>query len=56
MLKDFAFDVKHGTTTRRQEPIGVCGRITPWNFPINQVVCKGGPRVAAGWHDGAEAQ
>jgi aldehyde dehydrogenase (NAD+) len=48
VLKDFAFDVKHGTTLVAKEPIGVCGLITPWNFPINQVVCKVVPALAAG--------
>jgi aldehyde dehydrogenase (NAD+) len=48
VLKDFAFDVRHGTTLVAKEPIGVCGLITPWNFPINQVVCKVVPALAAG--------
>jgi aldehyde dehydrogenase (NAD+) len=48
VLKDFAFDVKHGTTLVAKEPIGVCGLITPWNFPINQVACKVVPALAAG--------
>jgi aldehyde dehydrogenase (NAD+) len=32
----------------RKEPIGVCGFITPWNWPMNQVVCKVAPALAAG--------
>jgi aldehyde dehydrogenase (NAD+) len=32
----------------RKEPIGVCGLITPWNWPMNQVVCKVAPALAAG--------
>jgi len=32
----------------RQEPIGVCGLITPWNFPINPVMRKVAPALAAG--------
>ncbi len=32
----------------RHEPIGVCGLITPWNWPINQIVCKVAPALAAG--------
>ena len=30
------------------EPVGVCGLITPWNWPINQVVVKVAPALAAG--------
>lgn len=30
------------------EPIGVCGLITPWNWPINQIACKVAPALAAG--------
>ncbi len=30
------------------EPIGVCGLITPWNWPINQIVLKVAPALAAG--------
>ena len=31
-----------------REPIGVCGLITPWNWPINQVALKVLPALAAG--------
>ena len=31
-----------------REPIGVCGLITPWNWPINQVVLKVLPVIATG--------
>jgi aldehyde dehydrogenase (NAD+) len=31
-----------------KEPIGVCGLITPWNWPINQIACKVAPALAAG--------
>jgi aldehyde dehydrogenase (NAD+) len=48
VLKRFAFDMRHGTTLIAKEPIGVCALITPWNFPINQVVCKVAPALAAG--------
>jgi len=37
-----------GTTLIAKEPIGVCGLITPWNWPLNQIVCKVGPALAAG--------
>ena len=48
VLQSFAFDELRGTTLVTKEPIGVCGLITPWNFPINQVVCKIAPALAAG--------
>jgi aldehyde dehydrogenase (NAD+) len=48
VLERFAFDTRHGTTLVTREPIGVCALITPWNFPINQVVCKLAPALAAG--------
>ncbi|ANP90215.1 aldehyde dehydrogenase family protein [Rhizobium leguminosarum] len=37
----------NGDTVRR-EPIGVCGLITPWNWPINQIALKVVPALAAG--------
>jgi aldehyde dehydrogenase (NAD+) len=48
VLKNYQFEEKHGKITLRREPIGVCGFITPWNWPINQVVCKVAPALAAG--------
>ncbi len=48
VLQGFAFDELRGNTLVTKEPIGVCGLITPWNFPINQVVCKLAPAIAAG--------
>src|SRR4029453_482176 len=48
VLETFEFDVKQGSTLVAKEPIGVCGLITRWNFPINQVVCKVVPALAAG--------
>ena len=37
-----------GTTLLVREPIGVCGMITPWNWPLNQIACKVAPALAAG--------
>lgn len=37
-----------GGSLLRHEPIGVCGLITPWNWPINQVAAKVAPALAAG--------
>ena len=47
-LEDFPFAEKLGTTTVVREPIGVCGLITPWNWPMNQVAVKVAPALAAG--------
>ena len=48
VLKDYAFEEVKGTTLFRKEPAGVCGLITPWNWPMNQVACKVAPALAAG--------
>jgi aldehyde dehydrogenase (NAD+) len=42
------FDTLRGSTLMRKEPIGVCGLITPWNWPMNQITCKVAPAIAAG--------
>jgi aldehyde dehydrogenase (NAD+) len=48
ILGYFKFEELHGTTMMRKEPVGVCGLITPWNWPMNQIVCKVAPAIAAG--------
>jgi len=48
VLERFQFEERRGTTLMRQEPIGVCGMITPWNWPMNQIVAKVAPALAAG--------
>ena len=48
ILGRFKFDELQGTTLLRKEPIGVCGLITPWNWPMNQIVAKVAPALAAG--------
>src|SRR3984957_13157734 len=48
VLKNFEFEERHGTTLVVKEPIGVCGLITPWNWPINQIACKVYPALATG--------
>ncbi len=48
VLKNFEFEERHGTTLVVKEPIGVCGLITPWNWPINQIACKVFPALATG--------
>jgi aldehyde dehydrogenase (NAD+) len=48
VLKDYVFEEKRGTTMIVREPVGVCGLITPWNWPVNQIMCKVAPALAAG--------
>lgn len=48
VMETFAFEDDRGSTRLRHEAVGVCGLITPWNWPINQVVVKVGPALAAG--------
>ena len=48
VLKSYEFEHLQGTTLLRREPIGVCGLITPWNWPVNQIACKVVPALAAG--------
>ncbi|MBN9404272.1 MAG: aldehyde dehydrogenase family protein [Burkholderiales bacterium] len=48
VLKGFEFETVHGTTATLYEPVGVVGMITPWNWPINQIMCKVAPALAAG--------
>ena len=48
VLESYSFEWMQGTTLIVREPIGVCGLITPWNWPINQIVCKVAPAIAAG--------
>ncbi len=48
VLTEQKFEYTHNNMIIRKEPIGVCGLITPWNWPINQVVSKLAPCLAAG--------
>jgi aldehyde dehydrogenase (NAD+) len=48
VLESYAFVENKGTTRIVKEPVGVCGFITPWNWPINQIACKVAPALAAG--------
>ena len=47
-LKTYEFRSKKGNAEIVKEPIGVCGFITPWNWPINQIACKVAPALATG--------
>ena len=48
ILQNYVFEEMRGTTLIAREPIGVCGFITPWNWPINQIACKVAPALAVG--------
>ncbi len=48
ILKNYQFEEIRGTTRIIKEPAGVCGFITPWNWPLNQIACKVAPAIAAG--------
>lgn len=48
VLKQFSFEHVQGTTAIVHEPVGVVGMITPWNWPVNQIMCKVAPALAAG--------
>ena len=48
ILRDFPFEELRGDTLLVREPIGVAGLITPWNWPLNQVMCKVAPALATG--------
>jgi aldehyde dehydrogenase (NAD+) len=47
-LKDYAFDHERGSTRIVREPAGVAALITPWNWPLNQIVVKVAPALATG--------
>ncbi|MEM7292183.1 MAG: aldehyde dehydrogenase family protein [Pseudomonadota bacterium] len=47
-LENFTFETVENGMILRHEPIGVCGMITPWNWPMNQVAVKVMPALAAG--------
>ena len=48
ILKKYEFEEDKGPTRILREPIGVCGFITPWNWPVNQIACKVAPALAVG--------
>lgn len=47
-MKAFPFEQQVGKNLIVREPIGVCGLITPWNWPLNQIAAKVAPAIAAG--------
>jgi len=48
ILRNYPFEEEKDGFYLRKEPIGVCGFITPWNWPANQIACKVAPALAAG--------
>jgi aldehyde dehydrogenase (NAD+) len=48
LAESFSFRSMRGSTLIAKEPIGVCGMITPWNWPLYQITAKVAPALAAG--------
>ena len=48
LAASYAFEEKVGNSTVHAEPVGVVGAITPWNYPLHQIVAKVAPALAAG--------
>jgi len=48
ILENYPFEESRGNSLIVKEPAGVCGFITPWNWPLNQIACKVAPALAAG--------
>jgi aldehyde dehydrogenase (NAD+) len=48
LLSDYSFEEQIGNSLVLKEPVGVIGCITPWNYPLHQIVAKVAPALAAG--------
>ncbi|MSR14087.1 MAG: aldehyde dehydrogenase family protein [Gammaproteobacteria bacterium] len=48
ILRDYVFEEDKGAARILKEPIGVCGFITPWNWPVHQMCAKTAPALAVG--------
>ncbi|WP_414432032.1 aldehyde dehydrogenase family protein [Alcanivorax sp. IL2] len=48
VARDYPFEEQLGQAQIRRAAAGVCALITPWNWPMNQVMCKVAPAIAAG--------
>lgn len=48
LAASYAFEERIGNSTVLLEPVGVVGAITPWNYPLHQIVAKVAPALAAG--------
>ncbi|MFF2923945.1 aldehyde dehydrogenase family protein [Streptomyces celluloflavus] len=48
LAASYPFEERVGNSTVLHEPVGVVGAITPWNYPLHQIVAKVAPALAAG--------
>ena len=48
LVRGYAFEERVGNSQVVREPVGVVGCITPWNYPLHQIMCKVAPALAAG--------
>lgn len=48
LAASYSFEEKVGNSVVYAEPVGVVGAITPWNYPLHQIVAKVAPALAAG--------
>ncbi len=48
ILSEYKFEEEVGNSLVVKEPVGVVACITPWNYPLNQIVDKFAPALAAG--------
>ncbi|MFD1831602.1 aldehyde dehydrogenase family protein [Streptomyces desertarenae] len=48
LAAEHPFEEELGTSRVLHEPVGVVGAITPWNYPLHQIVAKAAPALAAG--------
>ena len=48
MLENYSFEEEIRNSLVIKEPVGVCAMITPWNFPLHQIIGKVAPAIAAG--------
>ena len=48
VANNYSFTTQQGNTMLVKEPVGVCAMITPWNWPMNQMVCKIAPALVTG--------
>lgn len=48
IVKDYKFEENHGDYIVKREPFGVVGALTPWNYPLGQILQKLSPALLAG--------
>src|SRR5438105_980497 len=48
LVREYPFEERVGNSLVVREPVGVVAAITPWNYPLHQIVAKVGPALAAG--------